>query len=365
MSSDIKREGRPQESDEYLSLNENYYDILSDCKSLLSEYKIDSIRIIFKEIVDIYSIKRQIYLNGIIDMSNKFLYSKFLETFLDYISELDSFINLPSIFKEQNNNKFSLDRVYYVASTKRQNIYDIDGNSFNFEDFLGQKDYEQKLKILIFWKDEKDIEENMNQYLSIAKNYNSYMNFIFISGQENFIRKKNFLLENNFYRILNDKIEKIKENIYYIFDDNFLCHKYNVISYPWLVILNKNNDIFCSSILRKENIKNKIDNYLGNNPESKQNISNLFWIDLSNKIKLNLIRKINLELSKNNYNDIHFYIETYSSIARNELLSSFDIDAHFFGKLEEQNIEKFKEFAEQICRKEKIKNIFYDIKFKY
>ena len=45
-------EGNPNESFEYFSLNENYYDILSDCKSLLTEQKMDSIRIIFKEIED-------------------------------------------------------------------------------------------------------------------------------------------------------------------------------------------------------------------------------------------------------------------------------------------------------------------------
>ena len=52
--------------------------------------------------MDINSIKRQIYLNGVIDISNKILYSQFLDTFLDYISELNSFINLPLIFQEQN-----------------------------------------------------------------------------------------------------------------------------------------------------------------------------------------------------------------------------------------------------------------------
>ena len=135
-----------------------------------------------------------------------------------------------------------------------------------------------------------------------------------------------------------------------------------MIKYPWFVILSKDNNIFTSGVLRLENIQNKIDNFTGNNPESKQNISNLFWIDLSNKIKLNLVRKINLELSNNHYKNIHFYIETNSSIASNDLLSSFDIDAYFFGKLEDPNIEEFKQFAERICEKEKIKNIFYNIK---
>jgi hypothetical protein len=127
-------------------------------------------------------------------------------------------------------------------------------------------------------------------------------------------------------------------------------------------ILYTNNDIYCSGILRIETIQNRIDNYIGKNPDSKQNINNLFWIDLSNKIKLNLVRKINLELVKNNYRNIHFYMETNSSIANEDLLSSFDIDAHFFGKLEiSQNIEEFKYFAERICENEKIKNIFYSI----
>ena len=149
------KDGRPYETEEYMPLNENYYDILSSCKSLLSENKLDTIRIIFKEIVDINSIKRQIYINGIIDMTNKILYSQFFNTFLDYISELNSFINLPLIFQEQNKeinnsqNKNIFDKVYYVTSTKRQNIYDINGNISYLEDFLIQKDFEEKFKLLM------------------------------------------------------------------------------------------------------------------------------------------------------------------------------------------------------------------------
>ena len=157
-------------------------------------------------------------------------------------------------------------------------------------------------------------------------------------------------------------MEKIENNIYYIFDEKFLFNKFHVIKCPWFVILNKNNDIFSSGILRLENIKNKIDNFIGTNPESGQNISNLFWIDLSNKIKLNLVRKINLELANNNYKNIHFFMETNSSIACDNLLSSFDIDAYFFGNLENKNIDKFRQFAEKICEKEKIKNFYFKIK---
>ena len=194
--------GKPNDSEEYLSLNENYYDILSDCKSLLSDNNMNSIRIIFNEIVDINSIKRQIYINGIIDMSNEILYSQFLNTFLDYISELDSFINLPKIYQQEQDQEKSInnsgyknifDKVYYVTSSKRQNIYDINGNISYLEDLLAQKEFENKLKILIFWKDEKDLEENMSEYLSLAKNYNLYMNFIFISNINNFIQKKKFI----------------------------------------------------------------------------------------------------------------------------------------------------------------------------
>ena len=163
-------DGKPNDSEEYLSLNENYYDILSDCKSLLSDNNMNSIRIIFNEIVDINSLKRQIYINGIIDMSNEILYSQFLNTFLDYISELDSFINLPKIYQQEqdleksiNNSGYKniFDKVYYVTSSKRQNIYDINGNISYLEDLLAQKEFENKLKILIFWKNEKDLEENM------------------------------------------------------------------------------------------------------------------------------------------------------------------------------------------------------------
>ena len=368
-------EGNPNESDEYFSVNENYYDILSDCKSLLTEQRMDSIRIIFKEIVDVQSIKRQIYINGIVDIPNKILFNTFLNSFLDYISDLDSFINLPLIFQEYdkklktgndtNNNIYN--KVFYVNSSKRNNIFNINGNVIYLEDLLEKKELKKKLKILIFWNDIKDIDSDIKQYLNIAKNYNKYLSIIFISDIEDFIHKKLYLQENNYYRILNpdspndNSTNIFKDNIYFVFDDKFLHNKYYVIKFPWLVILKENNDIFDSGILRPEQLQDKIENYLGENPESQQNTNNLFWIDLSNKIKINLIRKINLELMKNNYKNIYFYMETNSSIASEKLMSSFDIDAYFIGSLKFQDFNVFKEFAEKICKAEKIKNIHYNI----
>ena len=367
-------EGYSNESEEYFPINENYYDILSDCKSLLIEQKMNSIRIIFKEIVDAQSIKRQIYINGIVDMPNKILYSHFLNTFLDYISDLDSFITLPLIFQEydkkpknENENNNIYDKVFYVQSAKRQNIYNINGNIIYFEDLIEKNEIKKNLILLIFWQDIKDIESNIKQYLNIAKNYNKYISVIFISDIGDFLKKKSFLQEKNYYRILNvdnpkeNEDSNINNNIYFVFDDKFLHNKYFVIKFPWFVILNKNNEIFDSGILRIEEIQDKIANFLGENPESKQNINNLFWIDLSNKIKLNLIRKINLKLANNNYKNIHFYIETNSSISCQELMSSFDIDAYFIGSLKYQDFNVFKGFAEKICKEEKIQNIHYNI----
>ena len=368
-------EGTPYESDEYFPLNENYYDILSDCKSLLSEQKMNSIRIIFREIVDVQSIKRQIYINGIVDVPNKILYSTFLNTFLDYISDLDSFINIPLIFQEydkklksgNDNNNNIYDKVLYVNSAKRQNIFNINGNIIFFEDLLEKNEMKKNLKLLIFWNRIKDIEADIQQYLNLAKNYNKYLSVIFISDIGDFIQKKLYLQENNYYRILNpdnpdnNSKNNFKDNIYFVFDDKFLHNKYYVIRFPWFVILKQNNEIFDSGILRHEEIQDKIENFLAENPESRQNINNLFWIDLSNKIKINLIRKINLELSKNNYKNIVFYIETNSSIASEKLMSSFDIDAYFIGSLKFQDFNVFKEFAEKICKEEKIKNIHFNI----
>ena len=372
-------DGNPYESEEYFPNNEDYYDILSDCKSLLTEQKMNSIRIIFKEIVDVQSIKRQIYINGIVDIPNKILYTHFLNIFLDYVSDLDSFITLPLIFEEQdkklingkdnimNNNNNLYDKVFYVNSAKRQNIFNINGNVIYFEDLLEKEELKKKLKLLIFWDGIKDIENDIKKYLNIENNYNKYLSVIFISNIDDFIKKKSFLQDNKYYRILDpDKTNEIenniiKDNIYYVFDDKFLHNKYYVIKFPWFIILKQDNEIFDSGILRVEDIQDKIENFLGENPESKQNINNLFWIDLSNKIKLNLIRKINLQLAKNNYKNIHFYIETNSSIASDNMMSSFDIDAYFIGSLGFIDFNIFKGFAEKICREEKIKNIHFNI----
>ena len=143
MSSIRMSEGISRESEEYFPLNENYYDILDDCKNLLTEHKMDFIRIVFKEIVDVQSIKRQIYIMGVVDIPNKILYSQFLNLFLDYISELDSFITLPKIFQQQNmttknhtdSKNDMYDKVFYVNSS-RQSVFNINGNKIFFEDLL-------------------------------------------------------------------------------------------------------------------------------------------------------------------------------------------------------------------------------------
>ena len=361
MSINETNEGNPDESEEYLPINENYYDILSDCKSLLTQQKMTTIRIVFKEIVDVQSLKRQIYINGVVDMPNKILFTTFLNLFLDYISDLDSFISLPLVFQEydkklgneevpHNNNIY--DKVYYVNSSKRQNIFDINGNIIYFEDLLEQKELKKNLILLIFLEEIKDIESNIKEILNLSKSYNKHLSIIFISNISNFLKKKTFLQENNYF---------LNNNSIFIFDDKFLYNKFYVIKFPWFAILNKHNEIFDTGILRFEELQDKIENFLGENPESRQNINNLFWIDLSNKIKLNLVRKINLELAKKNYKNIYFYIETNTSIANENLKSSFDIDAYFVGSLKYQDFNIFKEIGEKLCKEEKIKNIHFDI----
>ena len=374
MSSIRMSEGISRESEEYFPLNENYYDILDDCKNLLTEHKMDFIRIVFKEIVDVQSIKRQIYIMGVVDIPNKILYSQFLNLFLDYISELDSFITLPKIFQQQNmttknhtdSKNDMYDKVFYVNSS-RQSVFNINGNKIFFEDLLEKNGLKKDLKLLIFWRDIGDIERDINEYLNLARNYNKYLSVIFISDKEGYFEKKSFLQEKKYYRVLDpDSVTEnenanFNDNIYFVFDENFLHNKYYVIKFPWFIILNKNNVILDSGLLWVEEIQGKIENFLGENPQSGQNINNLFWIDLSNKIKLNLVRKINLKLAKNNYKNIYFYIETNASIASDKLMSSFNIDAYFFGSLKFQDFKIFKEFAEKICKEEKIKNIHFNI----
>ena len=209
MSINKRFEGNPNESEEYFPVNENYYDILSDCKSLLTEQKMNSIRIIFKEIVDIQSIKRQIYINGIVDIPNKILYTHFLNIFMDYISDLDSFITLPLIFQEydkkfqgekntNNNNDNIYDKVFYVNSANRQNIFNINGNIIYFEDLLEKEEIKNNVKLLIFWEGIKESDTDIKQFLDIAKNYNKYLTVIFISDIGNFVKKKNFFTRKKF-----------------------------------------------------------------------------------------------------------------------------------------------------------------------
>ena len=367
MSKNSIPNSQPNESDEYLPVTENSYEILCDCKSLLTSHKMDTIRIIFKEIVDVQSIKRHIFTNGIIDMTNKILFSDFFNSFLDYISESDDFIITHPIFEEKalNNYEDIYNKIYYINSSKRQNIFNINGNIIYFEDFLAKEELKNNLKLLIFWRDKKDIESNMKNYIDIAKIYSKYLSIVFISNISDFVEKKLFLQENNYYRAMDNDTQNMSDknylqsNVYYIFDDKFLQNKFYVFKYPFFTLLNTNNDILDSGILMAENIQERIANFLDENPNSGQNIKNLFWLDLSNKIKINLVRKINLEIKKYNYKNIYFFIETNSSIANENLKSSFDIDAYFIGNVSFQEENNFKELAKKICDENKIENIHF------
>ena len=353
------------ESDHYTPITEDIYEIIMKCKSLLTDSKIDSIRVIIKEIVDINSIKRQIFLNGIIDMQNLLNYKTFLKIFEDYVTDLDCFFTLPEIFQHydkilDNNNEGNIfDKVFYVNSSKKQSLININGNIINLEDLLKEEPIKGKLKLLIFWKTTNDIEFDMDIYLDIAKTYNNSIYIIFISNSDDFIQKKIYLHEKKFVHESNTKINDICDNIQYIFDDKFLFNKFFIIKFPWFTILDKNNNIYDSGILRIDEIKSRVSNFLGTNPESGKNINNLFWIDISDKIKKNIVKEINLMLSELNYNNIFFYIETNISIALDNYNSFFDIDAYFIGDLKGSNNQEFKDKATKICDSKKIKNINY------
>ena len=349
------------DSEDYIPipLNEDSYEIIMKCKTLLTDSKIDSIRIILKEVVDLKSIKRQIYINGTLSPQNKLNYQIFYNTFLDYISDLDSFSSLPKLFNDNEKNGF--DKIYYIDPLKRNNLVNINGDVIELEELLNKEEIKEKLKLLIFWKKADDIEKDMDIYLNIAKTYNKYIHIIFISTSEDFVEKKLYLYNKKFYRENENSKTAFYNNIEYIFDDKFLFNKYFVIKFPWFTLLDKNNKIYDSGFLRKEELKNIIDNFLGNNPESGKNIDNLYWIDISNKIKINLVKEINLLLSEQNYNDVFFYIEMNISIALNEYNTVFDIDGYFIGDLNGKDRKEFQKIAKIICDSKKIKNIHYNL----
>ena len=354
-------ESKYNDPDEYIPIpiNEDSYEIMMECKSLLRDSKIDSIRIILKEIVDLKSIKRQIYINGIISPQNKLNYKSFYNTFLDYISDLDSFLSLPNLFG--NNLKNTYDRIYYIDPSKTNNLVNIKGDIIELEELLNKEEVKDKLKLLIFWKNADDIEKDMDIYLNLAKTYNKCIHLIFISTNEDFVEKKLYLNEKKFYRENENSKTAFYNNVEYIFDDKYLFNKYFVIKFPWFTLLDKNNNIYDSGFLRKDEIKNIIDNFLGNNPESGKNIDNLYWVDIGNKIKINLIKEINLLLSEKDYNDVFFYVEMNISIALQDYNTVIDIDGYFTGDLNGKDIKEFKRIAQNICDSKKIKNIHFNL----
>lgn len=363
----------PPTSEDYLPGNEESHDIILKCKSLLFESQIDSIRIIFHEIVDIKSIKREIFINGIVDMAYKSSYFPFLNKFQDYIADLDCFLAIPSLFKEVdkkfkvNNNDNFFDRVFYNNSFRSQNAYDINGNNFYMEDLLNTENIRNTYKFLIFWESLESI--NIEPILELANLSQNKITFFFISSIDNFIEKKIMLNEKQInYSPVKAKIQEnngnnieISPNIFYIFDNRYLQSKYYVLKFPWLTIINKENLELYSSIFRNEEIESKINNFRNVHPTSVENTKNLVWVNITDNIKKSIIKEINEKLSKNGYKQVYFYMEMSAVIAKKGIDCIYNIDGYFIGTLKGQSFNAFKYFTNKICEEKKLKNIYYSL----
>lgn len=364
-------------SEEFSQENEDSFDILYGCKKLLSQSNMKSIKIIFHEIVDMKAINREIYTTGIVDNSSRTFYSSFFTNFQDYIADLNSLIAIPSMFKnidkafKINSNENFFDRVFYNNSFNPQNAYDINGSIFNLDELLESKKIKNTYKFIIFWENLDSI--NLDFLLELTKISKNKITFFFISSYDNFIEKKFSLSKNKItsnYLINsidsikfenNDDESKENSNVLYIFDNRYLQSKYHVLKFPWLVILNKKNIQLNSSLFRKEEIENIVQNFRNIHPTSVINNKNLFWVSLNNQCKKSLIKEINESISENGYKMIFFYVEMNASIAMEGKECLYNIDGYFTGNLCGKNFNTFKAFTQKLCQEKKLQNIYYNL----
>ena len=345
----------PIESDEYTLKTEDSFEVIKKLRELLSSSKLDSVRIIFEERTNIEEVRRKISTIGVVDHTMKLLYKNYIYNYEKYVSDLSCLISSQHQI---------ISNITSIDSFRSQRIFDINGNPIVYSTLSEDKEMKKKLKLLIFYEDIDTV--NMEDVISLAKLYFEKLLIFVVSKLDNFIEKKEKLLDKRYYRNI-DKNTSIKDSfinkhITYLFDKDFLVNKYFCDRYPWCVILDKDDTILYQNDLTSMELKPVIKNYLSPNPKSLKNLDNLFWVDLPNSIKLNLVRDFNLKLQSNGFKYVYFRVETYAIIAKENLLSTFDINAIFSGYVkDERELKSLREFGDKLCESKDISNVQYKI----
>ena len=284
----------PKEEVKYQQNMEEMKQLIPFLKEEMKSCPVDNFIFTLIETVDFYSLKRYFKLKSNSISLNDSNLSKFKESFLSNISNLDSFIVIPKSNSLELNNIRNKGNLF-----KSPLVYNIDGDEVNID--IGEEE-----KILFIY-------DNMNDLnLFLEKNKNSEKNIFYLGVNPNFFEQKKILKTKGF-------LNKKNFQFFFINLDKDTKTEINFHNLPRVLLIGADNIISQDKALK--NINNyEVEKVISNFNEDK-NIEDVErrkkdsnFILLENENKRKVIKAMNIYLNEIGLKDVHFYVKSKISI---------------------------------------------------
>jgi hypothetical protein len=309
---------------------ENLSDLLPILKNELKTCPYESITSEVKENASINGIKRSFKINGQIP-------SKYSSELNEFKNDLfSSLTNTNSFFDIDDNESWKIEETQAKGQKfESPNVFDIEGNETIIK--LPQKD------CIIF------IYEN-NEQLNYLMDKMKKIPIIFVCKTNNFFQKKKDLIQNG----------KLYDYQHYFFSEDDQAFKN--LKLPRIIIINEKGQIFDNRSLEKLNEIDSLENNLLYSPvedvDNEYENLNSWWLNANNKIKMDVIYKINRQLDEAGFNNIDFEIDTSCKIDNKGIyaMRAIPIFTGCLPKNKEKDLKKFIDSTQEEGNFEKIKN---------
>ena len=282
----------PNEETKYQQNMEEMKQLIPFLKEELKACPNENLVFTLIETVDFYSLKRYFKLKSKSNSDNESL-SKFKDSLLNNISNLDSFIVIP------HKNSPEIDAIKNKGSKfQSPNVFNIDGDE-------GMIDMDEEEKILFIY----DNMEILNLFLE--KNKNSEKKIICLGVNPQFFEQKKYLKNNGF-------LNKSNLQFYFINSENSNC-TLNIKNLPRILLIGKDNIISEEKMIKDINnleiekiLINDKDNNDMNDEEKRKKDSNFILLENDNKRKV--IKAMNIYMNEIGLKDVHFYVKSKINI---------------------------------------------------
>ena len=250
------------------------------------------------ETIDYYSLKRNFKLKSKSSNNNLDSLNKFRQKILANLSTLETFIVIPTL------NQFEIEKKSNKGSKFiSPKIYDINGDKINLSN-LGNKE------IILFLFDNLN---DLNAF--IGRNKNTNLIVFCLSINMNFFDtkewlKNNGLLNNNKLHFIFTEIPNKNETS----STNLKLKNLPRIAYIENGTIKEDKSIINVNTFELQ--KDLIDNISGKSSKIEKQEKIDEFISLSNDIKRNVIKSMNIYLKNNGLNEVHFFVKSKVCISK-------------------------------------------------